>query len=131
MADSYLSRLSKRQVPNRAIAGAIFSAIGGVVVLVQGLLILLYGEASTFMALESEPRPTAPFGLGMGLLGIFGIAIGMSILAGAYLIYTPGFEVIGGIVVLIFSVLSIVIGGGWLVGLSFGVLGGILGLFKK
>ena len=125
----YLSRVS--QVPNRATAGAVFSAIGGVVVLVQGLLILLYGEASTFLALESEPGPTGPFGLGMGLIGIFGIVIGMGILGGAYLIYTPGFEVIGGIVVLIFSAVSIVIGGGWLVGLGFGVLGGILGLFRK
>ena len=38
---------------------------------------------------------------------------------------------IGGIIVLIFSVLSIVSGGGFIVGLILGVIGAILTLMKK
>ena len=43
----------------------------------------------------------------------------------------PGKEVIGGILVIIFSILSIVIGGGFIIGLILGIIGGILGLAKK
>ncbi len=101
-------------------------------ILVQGVLILLNGEFSIFYTLNAELQPVVPLvGLGIELLGVFGIVIGIAILGGAFLIFNPGFEVIGGIVVLIFSIVSIVVGGGWLVGLAFGVLGGILGLFRK
>ena len=37
----------------------------------------------------------------------------------------------GGIIVLIFALLSIIAGGGWLMGLILGVIGGILALLKK
>jgi hypothetical protein len=39
--------------------------------------------------------------------------------------------VIGGILVLIFSILSIIIGGGFIIGLILGIIGGALGLAKK
>ena len=37
----------------------------------------------------------------------------------------------GGAIVLIFSLLSIFVGSGWLIGLILGVIGGILALLKK
>jgi hypothetical protein len=40
-------------------------------------------------------------------------------------------ETTGGIIVLIFSALSIFVGSGWLIGLILGVIGGILALVKK
>jgi hypothetical protein len=43
----------------------------------------------------------------------------------------PGKETIGGILVIILSILSIVIGGGFFIGLILGIIGGILGLAKK
>jgi len=44
----------------------------------------------------------------------------------SFLDFTHGLPVIGGLVV-IFSIVSIVVGGGWLVGLCLGMLGGVLG----
>ena len=52
------------------------------------------------------------------------------ILVGAYLIYSK-MEATGAVLVLIFSVLSILVGSGWLIGLILGVIGGILALLKK
>jgi hypothetical protein len=40
-------------------------------------------------------------------------------------------EMTGGIIVLIFSTLSIFVGSGWLIGLIVGVIGGILAMVKK
>jgi hypothetical protein len=52
-------------------------------------------------------------------------------MVGAVLIYMPGKEVVGGIIVLIFSLLSIIVGGGFYLGLVLGIIGGILGILKK
>ncbi len=46
------------------------------------------------------------------------------------MIYT-GMEMSGGVIVLIFSILSIFVGSGWLIGLILGVIGEILALAKK
>jgi hypothetical protein len=43
----------------------------------------------------------------------------------------PGKEIIGGIIVLIFSIISIVALGGFIIGMILGIIGGILGLLKK
>ena len=40
-------------------------------------------------------------------------------------------EMSGGVIVIIFSVLAIFVGSGWLIGLILGVIGGILALVKK
>jgi hypothetical protein len=125
----YLSRTSTEG--HKVTAGVVSSSIGGVVILVQGLLIFLYGQSLAFATLETETQPTLPFGLDIQLLGLFGIIVGICILGGAYLISSDGLQIIGSVVVLIFSVVSIVVGGGWLVGLGFGILGGILALFRK
>jgi len=131
-ASDYLSRYGIEPGIRRATAGSFFSAAGGAVIIVQSVLILLYGEFSIFWTLTTELQPEVPYvGLGIGLLGIFGIVIGIAMLGGAFLIFNPGFEIIGGVVVLIFSIVSIIVGGGWLVGFALGMLGGFLGLFRK
>jgi hypothetical protein len=40
-------------------------------------------------------------------------------------------ESTGGVIVIVFSALSILVGSGWLIGLMLGVIGGILALLKK
>lgn len=57
--------------------------------------------------------------------------MGLVVFVGAYLMYVRGLEVAGGAIVILGSVLSILIGGGWLFGLGLGIIGGILGLLKK
>jgi hypothetical protein len=46
-------------------------------------------------------------------------------------IYIPGKETFGGILAILFSLFSIIIGGGFIIGLILGIMGGILGLAKK
>jgi len=85
----------------------------------------------TFSGLQSEVTSTATFGLGIQLIGVLGVISAICIIGGALLISSQGLEIFGGIVVLIFSIVSLVVGGGWIVGLVLGVLGGILGLCRK
>jgi hypothetical protein len=65
------------------------------------------------------------------VVGVFAVIFAIVILVGALFIYSPGKETLGGIIVLVFAALSIIAGGGWLVGLILGIAGGILGLLKK
>jgi hypothetical protein len=77
-------------------------------------------------------------GVFAGLLGamgafyaVIGAVFGIIVIVGAILIYKPGREVFGGVLVLIFSLLSILAGGGFTIGLILGIIGGILGILKK
>jgi len=47
------------------------------------------------------------------------------------LIFQPGFESIGGILAIVFSVLSIVVLGGFMFGTILGLLGGLMAILKK
>ena len=125
----YLSRETREG--RRVTPALTISAVGGVLILAQSLLIIGYGESSIFYTLESGLAPTLQSGIGIGLLGLFGVFIGVSVILGAYLMSSPALEIIGGIVVLIFSIVSIVIGGGWLVGLALGLIGALLGLLRR
>lgn len=115
----------------RVTIAVVLSIIAAVLVIGQGVVLLVYGEITSFLTLQSATKPTFTFGLSIGLIGIFGIIVGVCILAGMYLMSSPGLKDIGAIVVLIFSLLSIVAGGGWFVGIALGVLAGMLGLYRK
>ena len=69
-------------------------------------------------------------GIALNIIGGVAVVFAILIIVGAYLIYT-GAATAGGTIVIIFSVLSILVGSGWLIGLIFGVIGGILGILKK
>lgn len=60
-----------------------------------------------------------------------GIIFAILVIIGAILIYMPGRETIGGIIVLGFSILSIFVGGGFIIGMILDIIGGALGLMKK
>jgi len=65
------------------------------------------------------------------VLGFIGTILAILVIIGSYLVYMPGKETIGSIIVIFFSIVSIVIGGGFFIGLILGIIGGILGLYKK
>jgi hypothetical protein len=69
-------------------------------------------------------------GIALNILGGIAVAFAILILVGAYFVYN-GMEVTGGAIILIFSLLSIFVGSGWLIGLILGLIGGILALLKK
>jgi hypothetical protein len=115
--------------PERATIGFAFSLAGALVILAQGLVRIVRGEI-TFLG-SDEIRRRILAGLALGTAGVIAIVFAVIIIVGAYFIFNPGTEIAGAVLVLIFSALSIIAGGGWLIGLILGIIGGIIGLTKK
>lgn len=113
----------------RATAGFIVSLIGGILVLVQGLIRIVRGEV-TFLGADLIRRRILG-GLGLGIIGIIAVIFAILIIIGAYLIYNPSTVVAGSLIVIVFSALSIIAGGGFIIGLIVGMIGGIIGLTRN
>ena len=113
----------------RAMLGFAFSLSGAVLILLRGVVRIVWGDIITFTG-SDEIRRRLLAGLALNILGGIAVVFAILILVGAYLVYN-GMEVAGGVIILIFSVLSIFVGSGWLIGLALGVIGGILALLKK
>ncbi len=112
----------------RAKIGFIVSLIGGIFILLAGLW--LFGMVSALSGFAGVTFSGLLGAIGV-MYGVLGIVFGLIVILGAVLIYMPGKEIIGGVVVLIFSLVSIVAGGGFFIGLILGIIGGILGMLKK
>jgi hypothetical protein len=116
--------------PKRASIGFVISLVAAVLILAQGVVRIFRGEAIVFLGSEGLRRRVLA-GLTLQVVGVIAIVFAILILLGAILIYSPGKETVGGIIVLVFAVLSVLTGGGWLIGLILGIVGGVLGLIKK
>lgn len=90
---------------------------------------IVAGDIITFVG-SDEVRHRFLAGIALNIIGGVAVVFAILILVGAYLIYNR-MEATGAVLVLIFSVLSILVGSGWLIGLILGVIGGILALLKK
>lgn len=102
-------------------AAFVLSLIAGILILLNGLLIAVLGAL------------VAVFFFGLGLvLAALGLGFGILVLLGAVMMYyKPSQHVTWGVVVLVFSIVSIFIGGGFIIGLILGLVGGILALVWK
>lgn len=129
MSDTY-SKLSKIPDREKATTGFALSLIGGILVLIQGLLIIV-SSAFIWHMMESMMRNVRFLPRFFTLIGVIAMAFGLIIIIGSILIYKPNNETIGGIIVLVFSIISFFIGGGFIIGSILGIIGGILGLLKK
>jgi len=116
--------------PKRATAGFVISLVAALFILAEGIVRIFRGEAIAFLG-SDELRRRVFSGLRVEVVGTLAIIFAIVILVGAYLVYHPGNETVGGIIVLVFAALSIIAGGGWLVGFILGIVGGILGILKK
>lgn len=116
--------------PKRATAGFVISLVAALIIVAQGIVRIFRGEAIAFLG-SDELRRRVLSGLRLEFVGTLAIIFAILIMLGAYFIYRPGMETVGGIIVLVFAALSIITGGGWLVGFILGIIGGILGLLKK
>ncbi len=115
--------------PHRAVLGYAFSIAGAILILLRGLVRIIAGDVITFVG-SDEIRRRFLAGLALNILGIAAVVIAIIIIVGAYLMYT-GMTAAGGTIVVIFSVLSLAVGSGWLIGFILCLIGGILGLLKK
>lgn len=118
----------------RATAGFIVSLIGGIIDAIVAVLII---AAASWMAEVGESMPGYRFGAGLATAvlatwGAIGLILAILVIIGAVLIYMPGKEVISGILVLVFSIISLFFtAGGFFIGLILGIIGGALGIAKK
>lgn len=121
--------------PKRATIGFALSLVAGIFILLGGLAFIAL-QSFLNSIIDIVPIPVAIPGLGIAesvfaTIGAIGVVIAIIVLVGAFLIYMPGKELIGGIIVLIFSIVSIVAMGGFFIGMILGIIGGALGIAKK
>jgi hypothetical protein len=112
----------------RATAGMVVSVIGGAIVLITSLAILLlfpwFAAVLSWLGLG--------FLIGYGLiLVMIGFVSGILMMIGGALMYLPGKERAGAVLVLLFSIVSLIALGGFLVGAILGIVGAALGFAKK
>ena len=128
----FLQQSSAQQpnsTPKRAMLGFAFSLAGAILILIRGLIRMAVGDVITFAGSDLV-RHRFLVGLALNVVGGIAVTFAVLILVGAYLIY-KGMARAGGIIVIVFSLLSIFVGSGWLIGLILGLIGGILALLKK
>ncbi len=105
--------------------------------LIAGILIIINGAVVGFIPglITSIPGVSAVPGFVWGILylvSIVGIVFGIIVLLSAVMLYrNPLSKTTWGVLILIFSILSIVVGGGFLIGMILGIIGGALGLAWK
>ena len=114
----------------RATAGFIVSLIGGIIDAIVALIII--GVGGFIAGVEETVPGVSEIGLLTATWGAIGLILAILVIVGAILIYMPGKEVIGGILVLVFSIISLFFTlGGLIIGLILGIVGGALGIAKK
>ncbi len=112
----------------RASAGLVVSVIAGGIVLVTTLLALLFFPIFQAILSALGLGILIPYGL---IVIIMGFVAGVLMMVGGALIYIPGKERAGATIVLIFSLISLVVLGGLIVGITLGIVGAGLGYAKK
>ena len=108
-------------VAEKPTAAFVLSLIAGILILLNGIVIAALGAIlAVFMP-----------GLGI-LLAVIGLIFGIIVLVGSVMMWmNPKSHVAAGVLVLLFSLFSIAIGGGFFLGLILGIIGGILGIVWK
>lgn len=114
----------------RATAGFILSLIAGTIDTIVALIIIGFG--SFLVGVESYFGFGQIVGFAVTTVGAIGLGLAILVIIGAILIYMPGYEIVGGILVLVFSLISwFFTRGGLYIGLILGILGSLLGIAKK
>jgi hypothetical protein len=116
----------------RATAAFALSLVAGILILIQGIVRLLQSRALEISGIEDEIRRRILAGIALHIVGAIAVVFGILIIVGAVLLYQPGKATAGGIIVLVFSLLSILtFGVVGLVGMILGIIGAALALTKK
>ncbi|MFQ6106729.1 MAG: DUF6114 domain-containing protein [Thermoplasmata archaeon] len=114
----YEASIASRTRPTTAFA---LSLVAGIFILLNGIVIAVIG--GFLLPLEA--------GLGIVFI-VFGLVFGIVTLLGAIMLYVNPEKHVGwGTSILLFSIFSIVIGGGFLIGFILGIVGGSLAIAWK
>jgi len=107
-------------------AGFYLAAIGGMLMFFEGLAAIFF--RSIFYAIDEDIWA----GLSWVLVGIILLFIG-SIVAGAAvtLLLKPEMRKAAGASIIIFSLIGLIFGGGWIIGSALGVIGGLMAIIWK
>ncbi|MDY6984841.1 MAG: hypothetical protein SVE93_00275 [Candidatus Thermoplasmatota archaeon] len=126
--------------------GFILSVIAGMLIILSAVMVLYLGVNPSLLEAEEMQGTLQELAERSGMetsevmdlmssmylgMGIFGVVSGLLILLGGALAYYRGFRVGGGVIVLLFSILSLFGGGGLFLGLILGVIGGVLILMNR
>lgn len=111
-------------------AGFVLGLIGGILILLNALLLVIVATmASTIGAIVGSPIDLG--GLLAVMAGI-GLIFALIVIVGSIIMYMrPASHVMWGVIVLLFSIFSFVVGGGFYLGAILGLIGGILGIIFK
>lgn len=109
------------------------ASIGFVMTIIGGFLIVLGSLGLSYISAYIWGAPVPPWFAGMPVWAALGVGVvfGLFVIMSSVLIYQPGFESMGGILAIVFSVLSIVVLGGFMFGTILGLLGGLMAILKK
>jgi hypothetical protein len=117
----------------RPIAGFILSLISGIFIILNAALLSLAHILTLSLHLSIRQPPwfwdrflEASAWL-LLTLAVYGAVCGLIILIGSYCLYR-GRNLLGGVLIILFSILSLPIGGGFILGFLLGVVGGALAL---
>ncbi len=126
--------------------GFILSVIAGILIILSAVMVLYLGVDPSLLEAEEMQETLQELAEGFNMttsevidltssmylgMGIFGVVSGVLILLGGALAYYRDFRVGGGVIVLVFSILSLFGGGGLFLGLILGILGGALILLNR
>jgi len=109
------------------------ASIGFVMTIIGGFLIVLGSLGLSYISAYIWGTTVPPWFAGMPVWAALGVGVvfGLFVILSSVLIYQPGFESMGGILAIVFSVLSIVVLGGFMFGTVLGLLGGLMAILKK
>ncbi len=112
------------RVGNKPTAAFVLTLLGGIFVLLGGIAVTMLGAAVTLFFAHAA--------IG-GLLGLLGIIAGIIIIVAAVLLNSTDESRVKewSVVALVLTIISIVNGGGFIIGFILGLVGSILGLTYK
>ncbi len=111
-------------------AGFVLGLIGGILILLEGLfLVVIASAASALGGIVGSPIDFG--GLFMAIAAI-GVIFALIVIVASVMLYMkPASHVAWGVILLLFSIFSFVVGGGVDIGAILGLVGGILGIIFK
>ena len=118
---------------------AMILGIIGAVLIILGALLVIVAAATISSAAATVRAYGAAYGADVAgavsatlwISAIVGIISAAVVGLGSMMVRNPSKRVAGGVLMIVFSIVSIFSGGGFLIGMVLGIVGGVLGLVSK